>query len=155
MLAAVIELTKTDELINDYYTPFIKSKFDNKQIDYDKQIKDLDKQLDRIKTAYIKGVLKLEDFDKEIKHIEFQKNDLEKKYQEQRQYENLSFTVDDLLILQDKHNIDTFVKPEKFFANIYGWLNKPREEEINDYLYKINYEYDDRDFDIKKTSNSS
>lgn len=128
MLAVVIELTKTDELINDYYTPFIKSKFDNKQIDYDKQIKDLDKQLDRIKTAYIKGVLKLEDFDKEIKHIEFQKNDLEKKYQEQRQYENLSFTVDDLLILQDKHNIDTFVKPEKFFANIYGWLNKPREE---------------------------
>ena len=84
MLAAVIELTKTDELKNDYYTPFIKSKFDNKQIDYDKQIKDLDKQLDRIKTAYIKGVLKLEDFDKEIKHIEFQKNDLEKKYQEQR-----------------------------------------------------------------------
>ena len=80
MLAAVIEFTKTDELINDYYTPFIKSKFDNKQIDYDKQIKDLDKQLDRIKTAYIKGVMKLEDFDKEIKHIEFQKNDLEKKF---------------------------------------------------------------------------
>ena len=80
MLAAVIELTKTDELINDYYTPFIKSKFDNKQIDYDKQIKDLDKQLDRIKTAYIKGVMKLEDFDKEIKHIEFQKNDFRKEF---------------------------------------------------------------------------
>ena len=46
-------------------------------------IKDLDKQLDRIKTAYIKGILKLEDFDKEIKHIEFQKNDLMKKQQEQ------------------------------------------------------------------------
>lgn len=26
--------------------------------------------------------------------------------------------------------------------------NTTREEEINDYLYKINYEYDDRDFDI-------
>ena len=128
MLGSIIELTKTDELINDYYTPFIKSKFDNKQIDYDKQIKDLNKQLDRIKTAYIKGVMKLEDFDKDIKHIEFQKSDLEKKYQEQRQYENLSFTVDDLLILQDIHNIDTFVKPEKFFSNIYGWLNKSREE---------------------------
>lgn len=128
MLATIVELAKTDELINDYYTPFIKSKFDNKQVDYDKQIKDLDKQLDRIKTAYIKGILKLEDFDKEIKHIEFQKNDLTKKMQEQRQYENLSFTVDDLLILQDKHNIDNFVKPEKFFSNIYGWLNLPREK---------------------------
>lgn len=26
--------------------------------------------------------------------------------------------------------------------------NTPREEEINDYLYTKNYEYDDRDFDI-------
>ena len=84
MLGSIIELTKTDELINDYYTPFIKSKFDNKQIDYDKQIKDLDKQLDGIKTAYIKGIMKLEDFDKDIKHIEFQKSELEKKYQEQK-----------------------------------------------------------------------
>ena len=48
--------------------------------------------------------------------------------QEQKQYENLSFTVDDLLILQDKHNIDNFVKPEKFFANLYSWLNLPREK---------------------------
>jgi len=128
MLATIVELAKTDELINDYYTPFIKSKFDNKQTDYDKQLKDLDKQLDRIKTAYIKGVLKLEDFDKEIKQIEFQKNDFTKKMQEQKQYENLNFTVDDLLILQDKHNIDNFVKPEKFFANLYGWLNMPREK---------------------------
>ena len=79
--------------IKSQYTPFIKQKYTNKQIDYDKQIKDLDKKLDRIKTAYIKGILKLEDFNKEIKHIEFQKSDLEKKYQEQKQYENLSFTT--------------------------------------------------------------
>ena len=154
MLGSIIELTKTDELINDYYTPFIKSKFDNKQIDYDKQIKDLDKQLDRIKTAYIKGVMKLEDFDKDIKHIEFQKSELEKKYQEQRQYENLSFTVDDLLILQDKHHIDTFVKPENFFANIYGWLNKPREEKqriISTYIDNLVVERKEDKTIIKET----
>ena len=154
MLGSIIELTKTDELINDYYTPFIKSKFDNKQIDYDKQIKDLDKQLDRIKTAYIKGVMKLEDFDKDIKHIEFQKSELKKKYQEQRQYENLSFTVDDLLILQDKHNIDTFVKPENFFANIYGWLNKSREEKqriISTYIDNLVVERKEDKTIIKET----
>ena len=43
-----------------------------------KEIKVLDKQLDRIKTAYIKGIVKLEDFDKEIKHIEYQKTNLKK-----------------------------------------------------------------------------
>ena len=30
--------------------------------------------------------------------------------------------------MQDKHNIDNFVKPEKFLSNIYGWLNMPREK---------------------------
>lgn len=66
------ELVKEDELLNNYYTPFIKSKLENNQIDFDKQIKELDKQMDRIKNAYIKGILKINDFDKEIKHIEFQ-----------------------------------------------------------------------------------
>lgn len=128
LLSTVIELSKTDELINDYYTPFIKSKFDNNQIDYDKQIKELDKQLDRIKTAYIKGILKLEDFDKEIKHIEFQKEALTKQSKEQKQYENLNFTIDDLLILQDKQNADIFIKPKNFFNNIYKWLNMPKKD---------------------------
>ena len=127
-LGLLIELVKQDELINNYYTPFIKSKIDNKQIDYEKDIKELDKQLDRIKTAYIKGILKIEDFEKEINQIEYKKNDLTKKLQEQKQYENLSFTVDDLLILQDKQEIDSFVKPETLFINIENWLKLPREK---------------------------
>ena len=91
---------------------------------------------------------------KDIKHIEFQKSDLEKKYQEQRQYENLSFNVDDLLILQDKHNIDTFVKPEKFFANIYGWLNKSREEKqriISTYIDNVVVERKEDKTIVKET----
>lgn len=126
LLGLMLELVKQDELINDYYTPFIKSKLDNKQADYEKEIKNLDKQMDRIKTAYIKGVLKLNDFDKEIKHIEYQRTELTNKLKEQKQYENLSFTVDDLLIIQDKQEIDNFVNPEKFIENIYNWVNETR-----------------------------
>ena len=57
--AFMLELTKQDDLINNYYTPFIKSKLEDK-------------------TVYIKGVLKLDDFDREIKHIKYQKSNLEK-----------------------------------------------------------------------------
>lgn len=39
----------------------------------------------------------------------------------------MSFTVDDLLILQDKQQIDEFVKPELFFVNLNKWLNTSRE----------------------------
>ena len=147
----LIELNKQDELINDYYTPFIKSKLDNKQIDYDKEIKDLDKQLDRIKTAYIKGILKIEDFENEINQIEFNKNELNKIWQEQKQYENLSFTVDDLLILQDIQQIDDFVKPELFFININKWLETPRDKKqklFAKYIDFIELEKNDKEIDI-------
>ena len=149
----LIELNKQDELINNYYTPFIKSKLDNKQIDFEKEIKELDKQLDRIKNAYIKGILKIEDFENEIKQIEFNKNDLTKKYQEQKQYENLSFTVDDLLILQDKQQIDEFVKPELFFINLNKWLNTPRDKKQKLFAKYIDFiEIEKKDKDIEITS---
>lgn len=135
----LIELNKQDELINDYYAPFIKSKLDNKQIDYDKEIKDLDKQLDRIKTAYIKGILKIENFENEINQIEFNKNELNKKWQEQKQYENLSFTVDDLLIIQDKQQIDEFMNPYLFFININKWLETPRDKKQKLFAKYINF----------------
>lgn len=147
----LIELNKQDELINNYYTPFIKSKLDSKQIDYEKDIKELDKQLDRIKTAYIKGILKIEDFENEINPIEFNKNEINKKWQEQKQYENLSFTVDDLLILQDKQQIDDFVKPELLFININKWLETPRDKKqklFAKYIDFIELEKNDKEIDI-------
>ena len=147
----LIELNKQDELINNYYTPFIKSKLDNKQIDYEKDIKELDKQLDRIKMAYIKGILKIEDFENEINQIEFNKNELNKKWQEQKQYANLSFTVDDLLILQDIQQIDDFVKPELFFININKWLETPRDKKqklFAKYIDFIELEKNDKEIDI-------
>ena len=126
------ELVKEDELLNNYYTPFIKYKLENNQIDFDKQIKELDKQMDRIKNAYIKGILKINDFDKEIKHIEFQRKDLLKKQKEQKQYENLSFTIDDLLILQDEQEVDSFVNPESYLQNFNKWdkLEKSEQQRI-------------------------
>lgn len=122
--AFMLELAKQDDLINNYYTPFIKSKLEDKTEDYKKEIKDLDKQLDRIKTAYIKGVVKLEDFDKEIKHIEYQKSDLEKRQKGQKQYEDLSFTLNDLLIIQDIQEIEFYTNPDV----LNNWSNKSKED---------------------------
>ena len=140
------ELVKEDELLNNYYTPFIKSKLENNQIDFDKQIKELDKQMDRIKNAYIKGILKINDFDKEIKHIEFQRKDLLKKQKEQKQYENLSFTIDDLLILQDEQEVDSFVNPETYLQNFNKWDKLEKSEQqriIGKYIDNITIEKKD------------
>ena len=145
--AFMLELAKQDDLINNYYTPFIKSKLGDKTEDYKKEIKDLDKQLDRIKTAYIKGVVKLEDFDKEIKHIEYQKSDLEKRQKEQKQYENLSFTLNDLLIIQDMQEIEFYTNPDV----LNNWSNKSKEEKqkiIGKYIDNITIEKKNNKFEI-------
>lgn len=143
----LIELSKKDQLLNDYYTPFIKSKLDNKQIDYEKEISNLDKQLDRIKAVYIKGILNIEDFENEINNIEYKKKELNKKLEEQKQYDNLNFTVDDLLIIQDKQQIDMFMKPETIYLTINRWLNTTREEKqkmLAKYIDSITIEKDNR-----------
>lgn len=145
--AFMLELAKQDDLINNYYTPFIKSKLEDKTEDYKKGIKELDKQLDRIKTAYIKGVVKLEDFDKEIKHIEYQKSDLEKRQKEQKQYENLSFTLNDLLIIQDMQEIEFYTNPDV----LNNWSNKSKEDKqkiIGKYIDNITIEKKNNKFEI-------
>ena len=145
--AFMLELAKQDDLINNYYTPFIKSKLEDKTEDYKKEIKDLDKQLDRIKTAYIKGVVKLEDFDKEIKHIEYQKSDLEKRQKEQKQYENLSFTLNDLLIIQDMQEIEFYTNQDV----LNNWSNKSKEDKqkiIGKYIDNITIEKKNNKFEI-------
>lgn len=145
--AFMLELAKQDDLINNYYTPFIKSKLEDKTEDYKKEIKELDKQLDRIKTAYIKGIVKLEDFDKEIKHIEYQKSDLEKRQKEQKQYENLSFTLNDLLIIQDMQEIEFYTNPDV----LNNWSNKSKEDKqkiIGKYIDNITIEKKNNKFEI-------
>lgn len=145
--AFMLELSKQDDLINNYYTPFIKSKLEDKTEDYKKEIKDLDKQLDRIKTAYIKGVVKLEDFDKEIKHIEYQKSDLEKRQKGQKQYEDLSFTLNDLLIIQDMQEIEFYTNPDV----LNNWSNKSKEDKqkiIGKYIDNITIEKKNNKFEI-------
>ena len=145
--AFMLELAKQDDLINNYYTPFIKSKLEDKTEDYKKGIKELDKQLDRIKTAYIKGVVKLEDFDKEIKHIEYQKSDLEKRQKGQKQYEDLSFTLNDLLIIQDMQEIEFYTNPDV----LNNWSNKSKEDKqkiIGKYIDNITIEKKNNKFEI-------
>ena len=147
--AFMLELSKQDDLINNYYTPFIKSKLEDKTEDYKKEIKELDKQLDRIKTAYIKGVVKLEDFDKEIKHIGYQKSDLEKRQKEQKQYDNLSFTLNDLLIIQDMQEIEFYTNPDV----LNNWSNKSKEDKqkiVGKYIDNITIEKKNNKFEISK-----
>lgn len=124
----LIALAQLDSLFTNYYTPFIKSKLELDKVDYKKELKELDKEKDRIKTAYVKGVVKLDEFDNELKQIEYKKELLEKQQQDVKQYENLNFTMDDLLIIQDKRDIEMFLHPENLIYNIHDFKHSSRED---------------------------
>ena len=111
MLDIIYYLVQLDDFMNNYLTPFLKHKTDKDTIDYQTEIKSLDKELDRIKTAYIKGIVALDTFDNEIKQIEYKKLALSKKYEDQRQIENLNYTLEDYNNnkVEMKHN-EVFIK---------------------------------------------
>lgn len=128
LLLQLYDLIKKDNMINKYYTPFIKSKIDNNTDEITKKIKDLEKQKDRIKSAYMQGIVKTNEFGNELKSIEYNIKELNKKQKEQKQYENFSFTTNDLLVLEDKERIDNIVNPEIMLENILNLVNASREQ---------------------------
>lgn len=148
----ILAILQMDELLNNYYTPFIKSKMDLDKVDYQKQLKELDKEVDRIKAAYIKGIVKMDSFDNELKQIEFKRKELLQKQKEQKQYESLNFTVDDLLVVRDKQIIDNYIHPENIIHTFTKWITLSREEKqkiISTYIDDVEIEKIGEKIEIK------
>ena len=76
----------------------------------------------------MQGIVKIDEFGNELKSIEFNIEELNKKIKEQKQYENFNFTTNDLLILEDTKKINELIYPDKIMENILSLTNSPREE---------------------------
>jgi site-specific DNA recombinase len=147
----IIELYQKQKLLDNYYTPFIKSKIDNSNIDFDAKLKKLNEEQDRITKAYVKGILKIDNLQSEINRIEYERNDLLKKKQEQKQYEKLDFKVEDLLLLNDEQNIDYLAKPEATFNDEIDYIMNSKEAKkklISKYIDTIEIQRHGEDFNI-------
>ena len=155
LLDTFIKLQEKESLLDDYYTPFIKSKLEDHTDDYKKEISELDKQVDRIKTAYIKGIMKIEDFDTDLKQIEFRRKELEEKLKEQKQYDNLNFTCDDLMMFEDKQRADYYSNPANYLSLITNWIMLSKKEKhklISHYIDSIEVERHGDKIEIKNVN---
>lgn len=63
--------------------------------------------------------MELNTFDKEIQQIEYKKLTLSKRYEEQKQIENLNYTLEDLILLEDKQEITTILNNNYFFEKLF------------------------------------
>ena len=62
-----------------------------------------------------------------MKKIEFRKQEIENKIKEQKQYDNLSFTLDDLIIFEDNQIIDILNNPFNYLSLVSDWIILPRK----------------------------
>lgn len=77
MSKLVNELVEYDSVVNQFFLPMIKQKFDEPKEQLEKEINNQKNRLERIKKAYIDGVFELEEYNKERKIVEKALTELE------------------------------------------------------------------------------
>lgn len=98
----IYDLLEYDMAVKKFFLPILEDK--NNKIDtttIDKEIRNLEKQRDRIKQAYIKGIVEMEDFKEDYKLIEDKLANLESKKLELINLENFNYSPHELLAERD------------------------------------------------------
>lgn len=98
----IYDLLEYDMAVKKFFLPILEDK--NNKIDtttIDKEIRTLEKQRDRIKQAYIKGIVEMEDFKEDYKLIEDKLANLENKKLELVNLETFNYSPHELLAQRD------------------------------------------------------
>lgn len=97
----IYDLVEYDMAVKKYFLPVLADHKPNKTKEIDKEILQLEKQRERIKKAYMSGIVELEDFSEDYKVIEEKLELLEQKKNESLDLDNISFSPQQLMADRD------------------------------------------------------
>lgn len=98
----IYDLLEYDMAVKKFFLPVLEDKSNNIDTStIDKEIRELQKQRDRIKQAYIKGIVEIDDFKEDYKLIEDKIANLETKKLELINLENFNYSPHELLAERD------------------------------------------------------
>ena len=98
----IYDLLEYDMAVKKFFLPVLEDKTNNiDTTSIDKEIRDLEKQRNRIKDLYIKGIVKIDDFKEDYKLIEDKLANLESKKLELVNLENFNYSTHELLAQRD------------------------------------------------------
>lgn len=152
----VNELVEYDSVVNQFFLPMIKQKFDEPQEELKKDINKQKDKLERIKRAYINGVFSLEEYNDERKLVESALEKLQNELDEATSCENLNFTPQDILLKRDIDYINKVKLEKEYKERTKTWKDYTREEKselimkyvddiklgiINNYIYVNNINF--------------
>jgi len=125
------ELTEYDSVVNQFFLPMIKQKFDEPKEQLEKEINNQKSKHERIKKAYINGAFELKEYNEEKHIVEKTIVELEEKLNITDCTEELKFTPKDILL---KRNIDFINKiklDKEYQEKTKTWKDYTREEKAD------------------------
>ena len=123
------ELTEYDSVVNQFFLPMIKQKFDEPKEQLEKEINEQKNKLERIKKAYINGVFELKEYNDEKKIVEKAISELESKLDTTDCVEELRFTPKDILLKRDIDFINKIKLDKEYQEKTKTWKDYTRQEQ--------------------------
>ena len=125
------ELVEYDSVVNQFFLPMIKQKFDEPKEELKKEIKKQNDRLERIRKAYISGAFDLEEYNAEKKIVDDTINKLEEELNETENSEELNYTPQDILLKRDIDYINRVKLKDEYEKRTKTWKDYTREEKAN------------------------
>lgn len=124
----IYDMVEYDMAVKKYFLPILADHKPTKTDDIDKEIKQLEKQKDRIKKAYMSGIVEMEDFSEDYKLIEDKLEILEQKKNESLDLDNMTFSPQQLMADRDIER-ETMIRLDTLNSVVKTtWKNKSKEE---------------------------
>lgn len=118
-----------DSVVNQFFLPMIKQRFDEPKEQLEKEIKEQENKLERIKKAYINGVFELKEYNEEKKIVETAISELESKLETTNCTEELKFTPKDILLKRDIDFINKIKLDKEYQERTKTWKDYTRQEQ--------------------------
>src|SRR5574344_1359805 len=150
------EIVEYDSVVNQFFLPMIKQKFDEPKELLEKELDKQNSKLNRIRKAYISGAFDLEEYNDEKKIVDETINKLQEELKETDTSEELNFTPQDILLKRDIDYINKVKLEKEYKERTKTWKNYTREEKselimkyvddiklgiLNNYIYVDNINF--------------
>lgn len=124
----IYDMVEYDMAVKKYFLPVLAEHKPAKTDDIDKEIKSLEKQKERIKKAYMSGIVEMEDFSEDYKLIEDKLEILEQKKNESLDLDNMTFSPQQLMADRDIER-ETMIRLDTLNSVVKTtWKSKSKEE---------------------------
>ncbi len=123
------ELTQYDSVVNQFFLPMIKQKFNEPKDQLEKEMNTQKNKLERIRKAYIEGSFDLKEYNAEKKIVENAIFELESKLSNTDCAEELKFTPKDILLKRDIDFINKVKLDKEYQERTKTWNDYTRTEQ--------------------------